>query len=88
MKALKVEFGTQDRQDVQSSAIERVQYNRTCNIGYMLIQFKDGKPYSYVGVPRKIYDQFIQANSKGRFFQDNIVDRYDCFEIEESAFEG
>ena len=88
MKALKVEFGTIDRQNVQSSAIEKVQYNRVCNIGYLLIQFKDGKPYSYVGVPRKIYDQFISSDSKGKFFKNNIIERYDCFEIERSSFEG
>jgi hypothetical protein len=42
----------------------------------MTIQFKNGRVYQYRGVPQEIYDQYLQSESQGSFFANNIKGRY------------
>lgn len=61
---------------INSSAIRSVQYTR-----YLDIEFKGGKIYRYSDVPEVIYDEFMECDSKGKFFRENIRDRYKSSEI-------
>ena len=58
---------------VASSAVSRIEFAA----GTMQIWFvPSGGPYSYYGVPEQVYQAFLVAPSKGRFFNDHIKDRY------------
>ena len=60
---------------VQSSAIRRIEYDDAR--GVLQIWFQEsGGPYNYPGVPRSLYERFLNASSKGSFFNDHIRDRY------------
>ena len=38
--------------------------------------FRSGKRYAYRGVQQQVYEEFLQARSKGQFFNARIRDRY------------
>lgn len=58
---------------VDSSNIGRVGYQN----GDLLVEYKSGTLYRYKKVPRTIYEEFINAESKGRFMNSNIKNKYD-----------
>ena len=63
------------RKPVDSSAI--------CSVGYdpasetLEVEFQSGNVYRYSGVPEEIYEDFLQARSKGRFFGTFIRGQYE-----------
>ncbi|MCE3288312.1 MAG: hypothetical protein K0R83_324 [Caulobacter sp.] len=57
-----------------SAAIERIRYKE--NHGKLFVRFRNGGEYVYVGVPGEVHRSFVEAPSKGRFFQAEIRDRY------------
>ena len=58
---------------VSSSAIRRIEFNS----GTLSIWFVDsGGPYDYYGFPESVYLDFLNARSKGGFYNDYIKDRY------------
>lgn len=62
------------RVPVSSSSILDIGYDplaRRLEVG-----FRAGGVYAYDAVPPEIHDAFIDATSKGRFFQRQIRDRY------------
>ena len=57
---------------VQSSTISEINYD-----GKLLtITFNNGSEYAYEGVSAKIYEDFSKAESKGKYFHENINHRY------------
>ena len=42
----------------------------------LVVRFVDGDEYVYVGVPGEVHRSFIDADSKGGFFADEIRGRY------------
>ena len=60
--------------DVDSNAIHQVDYD--AERGKLSIRFISGAQYVYVGVPGEVHRAFVEAASKGRFFQREICDRY------------
>jgi lysyl-tRNA synthetase class 2 len=42
----------------------------------LVVTFRSGKRYAYVGVPPNVYEDFLRAGSKGRYFSLHIRDRY------------
>ena len=38
-----------------------------------------GKRYKYFGVPELIYDELMEAPSRGRYYNDNIRGQFECF---------
>ncbi len=44
---------------------------------YMVINL-DGEFYHYCGMPSSVWSNFKRAESFGRFYQQNIKDKYDC----------
>ena len=48
----------------------------------LFIRFVDGDEYVYVGVPGEVHRSFVEADSKGRFFQAEIRDQYPYNRVE------
>lgn len=62
---------------VQSSTISEINYD-----GKLLtIIFNNGSEYIYEGVSAKIYEDFSKAESKGKYFHENINHRYNYSRI-------
>lgn len=57
---------------VQSTSLAQVGYKRRT----MHVVFKNGKAYEFKKVPRAQFDQFCAANSKGKFFLNEVKDMY------------
>ena len=60
--------------DVESTAIKEIDYD--AERAKLLVRFASGERYVYVGVPGEVHRSFVEADSKGRFFQAEIRDRY------------
>jgi len=59
---------------VESEAIRDIAYDP--ERAKLFVQFTDGDRYVYVGVPGEVHRSFLDAESKGRFFQAQIRDQY------------
>jgi hypothetical protein len=59
---------------VESAAIQEIDYD--AERSKLLVRFQSGERYVYVGVPGEVHRSFLEADSKGRFFQAEIRDRY------------
>jgi hypothetical protein len=60
---------------VPSTAISRIDYdaeNQTLSVWFR----QSGELYRYYEVPRRVYEAFRKAGSRGRFFNHWIKDRY------------
>lgn len=57
---------------VNSSAITRIEWDN----GTLSIWFRQSGRYDYYGVPERVYQGFLAAGSKGRYYNDHIRDRY------------
>lgn len=57
-----------------------VQSSNMAAVGYrddeLVIEFKNGRRYVYSGVPREVYEGLMYAESKGRFFNENVRKAY------------
>ncbi len=62
--------------EVDSTAISRIVYERRS--GTLSVWFREtGACYRYFAVPPAVHRAFEKAESKGRFFNLHIRDRYD-----------
>jgi len=62
---------------VSSSAIRSVGYDEASM--RMEIVFKSSpKAYHFCGVPKHVFEGLLHAGSHGRYYQNNIKDRYQC----------
>lgn len=59
---------------VDSSAIRAVDYDRVRR--RLQVTFASGERYAYRGVPGEVHRAFVEAESKGRFFQTRIRGRF------------
>ncbi|MBE7619272.1 KTSC domain-containing protein [Gluconacetobacter entanii] len=59
---------------VFSSAISRIEYDAGTHV--LSIWFRSAKRYDYYGVPISVYTAFLNAPSKGRYYDSYIKDRY------------
>ena len=59
---------------VDSTAIRDIDYD--AGRAKLLVRFTSGERYVYVGVPPEVCRSFVEAPSKGHFFQRQIRDRY------------
>jgi lysyl-tRNA synthetase class 2 len=59
---------------VSSSAIRRIDYEP--GLRKLLVIFQETGAYTYFDVPRPVYEEFLDAPSKGQFFNEKIRDRY------------
>lgn len=59
---------------VKSSRITSVAYDDAS--GILEIRFRDNKTLQYIGVPPRIYRDFLQVVSKGRFYDGVIKGKF------------
>jgi hypothetical protein len=62
-----------------SSTITSVEYDDEAR--ELDITFTSGKTYRYFNVPLEIYAEFLDAGSKGKFFNDNIKGAFAFVEV-------
>ena len=67
--------------EVDSTAIREIDYD--ADREKLVVRFVSGERYVYVGVPGEICRSFVEADSKGRFFQAEIRDRYPFNRLED-----
>lgn len=59
---------------VESSAIHAIGYDPDLQV--LEVIFNSGRIYQFTDVPREEYDALRRAESKGRYFSENIRDDY------------
>ena len=60
---------------VSSSFVDRICYQDDAR--YLLVSL-NGTYYHYCGVPERVFSSWLQAPSKGRFYNAYVKGRYDC----------
>jgi hypothetical protein len=68
-----------ERVKVESSNIASVGYDKDRR--EMIVEFKTGTFYSYKDVPSLVYRSFLEAKSKGKFFNINIKTAFLCSKL-------
>ena len=63
-----------DRTRVSSKNIRSIGYDEGSQT--LEVEFTSGGIYDYAGVPKKLYQHFMAAPSKGSFFDSSIKDKY------------
>jgi hypothetical protein len=63
-----------NRTPVSSSNIASIGYNASTLT--LEVEFRDGSIYQYFDVPENVYQEFMQASSKGQFLHANIKNNY------------
>ena len=66
--------GVMPRVTMFSSAIRTVEYDEARQ--RLVITLANGRTYRYLDVPPDVYQAFLAAQSKGRFYNDHIRDVY------------
>ena len=61
-------------QMVLSTEIEWIGYERRINM--LQVEFIEGGVYQYQNVPERTYEDFLNAESHGRFFANRIKDHF------------
>jgi hypothetical protein len=65
--------------DVESSMIHAVGYDRKTRT--LQVLFTSGRTYIYEAVPPSVYKGLIEADSKGSYMLDHIIDCYPYSEL-------
>jgi hypothetical protein len=68
-----------ERIHVNSSTIRSIGYDARSAI--LEIEFQSGTIYHYTGVPCDVYNGMMTADSKGRYFNAHIRDRFPCWRV-------
>ena len=66
--------GKEQCPEVDSTAINVISYNSV--LGQLRVTFKQGRSYNYFDVSGATYRAFCEADSKGKFFNANIRNKY------------
>jgi len=64
---------------VESSSIAAIGYSATERA--LWVQFVSGRTYRYADVPKDVHEEFLRADSKGRYFNSEIRDSYAFTEV-------
>ena len=64
---------------LESSVLTAVAYSHDEHSLYL--EFRSGAIYRYFDFPLHQYDEFLAADSKGRYFSLHIRDRYRCQQV-------
>jgi KTSC domain len=59
---------------VESSMIDALGYDEEQQV--LEVVFKRTGVYRYRGVPKNVYEELLNAPSKGSYIRDQIIDRY------------
>jgi hypothetical protein len=63
-----------ERTSVTSESIRSIGYDSDCQT--LEVEFNYGAVYQYAGVPQGEYEGMMNADSKGKYFNANIRNRY------------
>lgn len=61
--------------ELDSSAISFIDYRNNV----LILIFKSGKEYHYMGIPQHVYNELLDSPSKEKYFHDNIKGKYPTF---------
>jgi len=64
---------------VESSMIQAVGYDAKTRT--LEVLFNSGRIYGYEGVPPKVYEELMAADSKGSYMRSEIIDMYSEYPI-------
>lgn len=59
--------------EVVSSNIKRVGYDEKC----LLVEYSSGVKYRYLDVPRSVYKNLLESDSKGKFMNSEVKGKYE-----------
>jgi hypothetical protein len=62
------------RQVVDSQSLRSIGYDKRTEM--LEVEFKTGSVYRYASVPMEVWSEFLQAKSKGQFFQARVRDHF------------
>ncbi|HKY34711.1 MAG TPA: KTSC domain-containing protein [Polyangiaceae bacterium] len=62
------------RQVVDSQSLRSIGYDKRTRT--LEVEFKSGSLYRYANVPLAVWSDLLQAQSKGRFFQQHVRDHF------------
>lgn len=77
-----------DMIEVDSSAIKEVGYSSLDHMLAIRFRENDGSVYVYYDVPEELYDNFMCADSLGKFYNSDIKGKYTCDEIEYDTYKN
>jgi len=60
--------------DVSSTNLSRVRYDESSLT--LEIEFQGGRVYQYFDLPKHIFEELVRADSKGKFFHEQIKGHY------------
>lgn len=66
-----------EKQTLESTVVRAVGYTHVLEI-----EFQNGRVYQYFEVPKTIYSEFLESDSKGRYFNAHIRGKFPYREIE------
>jgi len=64
---------------VESDMIHAVGYDPATQ--ELEVIFNSGQIYRYTGVPRKVYEELLAAESKGSYMRANVIDMYPYHQV-------
>jgi hypothetical protein len=67
------------RQPVESSMLRSAGYDPERSI--LELEVNNGRIYRYFGVPQEIFAELLTAESKGRYFLDEVDDLYPYLQV-------
>lgn len=62
------------RVDLQSTSLNAATYQDQS--GLLELEFRSGAIYRYIGVPVHVYQELVLSESKGRYFNQHIRNRF------------
>lgn len=67
------------RQKVESSVIYAIGYDADLQI--LEVEFVSGKVYAYYEISKTFVSEFLSAESKGSFYNENIRGQYESYKM-------
>ena len=71
---------TRKRIAVESDCIRSVGYGARTRV--LEVEFRPGGVYRYLGVPRDVYRELMDAESRGAYLNLHIKPNYQCYRVE------
>jgi KTSC domain len=68
------------RVDLRSTSLNAVAYQNQSAV--LELEFRSGAIYHYRAVPAQVYQEFLRAESKGRYFNQHIRNRFTFTKID------
>ena len=62
------------RVDLKSTSLNAATYQDQS--AFLELEFRSGVSYRYLGVPEQVYRELLSAESKGRYFNQHIRNRF------------